>query len=63
MGAGIKAAANISPKPHIVVVLTDGHTPWPEAKPRGIEYVIAALTDASTQSNLPAWIHAVIVED
>lgn len=63
MGAGIAAAAQLNPKPHIVVVLTDGYTPWPAQKPRGIEYVIAALTDKSTPSSVPSWIHTVIVED
>ena len=63
MGAGIAVAAQLNPKPHIVVVLTDGYTPWPNEKPRGIEYVIAALTDKSTQSTVPSWIHTVIVED
>jgi hypothetical protein len=63
MGAGIAAAAQINPKPHIVVVLTDGYTPWPKMPPRGVEYVIAALTDKSTQSTVPSWIHTVIVED
>jgi predicted metal-dependent peptidase len=63
MGAGIAAAAAINPTPHIVVVLTDGYTPWPDGKPRGVEYVIAALTDKSTQSTVPSWIHTVIVED
>jgi predicted metal-dependent peptidase len=63
MGAGIAAAAKINPTPHIVVVLTDGHTPWPKNPPRGVEYVIAALTDKETQRSVPHWIHTVIVED
>jgi predicted metal-dependent peptidase len=63
MGAGIAAAAEINPKPHIVVVLTDGHTPWPACKPRGVEYVIAALTERDTQRSVPDWIQTVIIED
>jgi predicted metal-dependent peptidase len=63
MGAGIFAAAEINPKPHIVVVLTDGYTPWPDRKPRGIEYVIAALTDPDTLRSVPDWIQTVVIED
>ena len=63
MGAGIAAAELISPKPHIVVTLTDGYTPWPESKPRGIEHFIVALTDKTHKSHVPHWMNTVIVED
>jgi len=35
MGEGITQAVALRPRPSIVVVLTDGFTPWPEAAPRG----------------------------
>lgn len=34
MGAGIAFAATMRPRPTVVVVITDGWTPWPDVKPR-----------------------------
>ncbi|HET9443854.1 MAG TPA: VWA-like domain-containing protein, partial [Acidimicrobiales bacterium] len=36
MGVGLEAAANLKPRPAVVVVLTDGMTPWPRVPLRGI---------------------------
>ena len=33
MGRGVEAAAALRPAPHLIVVLTDGFTPWPPAPP------------------------------
>ncbi|WP_367390281.1 VWA-like domain-containing protein [Lewinella sp. LCG006] len=33
MNAGIKAALELSRKPDVIIVLTDGFTPWPTSKP------------------------------
>jgi len=33
MGRGIAAAAELKPVPKIVIVLTDGYTPWPAEPP------------------------------
>ncbi|HVA06085.1 MAG TPA: VWA-like domain-containing protein [Acidimicrobiales bacterium] len=45
MGEGIARALALRPRPSIVVVLTDGYTPWPESAPRGAK-VIVGLLDA-----------------
>lgn len=34
MGQGLTAAARLRPRPQLVVVLTDGYTPWPKDAPR-----------------------------
>jgi len=57
MGAGIKAAAKLKPIPNIVVVLTDGYTPWPEAKPRGIGQAIVVLS--TPDGSAPDWAKAI----
>lgn len=43
MGAGISQALQLKPRPSIVVVLTDGFTPWPVEGPRGTKVVIGLL--------------------
>ncbi|MGI9119766.1 MAG: vWA domain-containing protein [Acidimicrobiales bacterium] len=43
MGAGIEAAAKLRPRPSVLVVLTDGMTPWPAEAPKGMQVVIALV--------------------
>lgn len=60
MGAGLRAAARLWPRPEVVVVMTDGATPWPaQPTPRGAK-VIAALVSGPIPA--PAWVEAVVVE-
>jgi len=33
MGEALEAAAKLRPRPEVVVVLTDGVTPWPDGRP------------------------------
>lgn len=43
MGAGIEAAAKLRPRPSVLVVLTDGMTPWPAEAPKAMQVVIALV--------------------
>ena len=63
MGAGIEAAAASRPVPHIVVVFTDGYTPWPDAKPRKVDSVIVVLTTGDQLSDVPNWCTAILLEE
>jgi predicted metal-dependent peptidase len=56
MRVGIAFAANLKPKPKVIVVITDGFTPWPQHKPKGITMVLALLTELSAQDQVPNWI-------
>ena len=56
MGAGLSKAAALRPRPDLVIVLTDGHTPWPGAAPPRIR-VIVGLMDPS--GSVPAWARAI----
>jgi predicted metal-dependent peptidase len=58
MGAGLTKAAELRPRPDLIVVLTDGHTPWPADPPRGIR-VIVGLMDPS--GRVPEWARAIAV--
>lgn len=63
MGAGLRAAAALRPTPEVVVVLTDGWTPWPDTPPAEAPraaYVAVLLGDQSAPADsTPHWIHAI----
>ncbi|MEU8777590.1 VWA-like domain-containing protein [Streptomyces sp. NPDC048606] len=58
MRVGIAAALAVPDRPNIVVVLTDGHTPWPD-EPASCR-LIAALIGADAPAP-PAWVETVRV--
>ncbi len=58
MGAGLEAAAKLRPSPQVVIVITDGYTPWPASPPRGMK-VIVVLTGGG---NAPGWARKAVVE-
>lgn len=61
MGVGIAAAVRTRPAPEVVIVLTDGYTPWPAAPPR-VAVVAGVLGRESAR--LPAtpwWVQRVEV--
>lgn len=56
MGAGIAAAAARRPRPDVIVVLTDGYTPWPDQAPPGIRVVIGLIQTLPEDSpDTPPW--------
>jgi predicted metal-dependent peptidase len=59
MGAGIAAASALRPRPAVIVVLTDGYTPWPDAAPRGSKVVVGLLGDEAPDA--PHWARAIRV--
>jgi predicted metal-dependent peptidase len=61
MGAGIAAAEALRPRPAVVVVLTDGYTPWPAGAPKGIRVVAGLLGDAGRDA--PGWARSVRISE
>jgi predicted metal-dependent peptidase len=59
MGAGLTAAAGLRPRPDLVVVLTDGHTPWPSRPPEGVRVVVGLMDQAG---HVPDWATTVLVD-
>lgn len=53
MRVGITAAEQARPAPHVVVVLTDGDTPWPAAPTRA--RLVCGIVAASPRSDVPSW--------
>ena len=64
MGGGIEAAVRLRPRPSIVIVLTDGYTPWPSGPPRGVRVVIGLLIENGSPAMAgPDWARLVVIED
>jgi predicted metal-dependent peptidase len=62
MGVGIAGAAALRPRPAVVVVLTDGETPWPDAPPVGLRVVVGLI--GADAPDAPDWARTVrIVPD
>jgi len=59
MGAGLVAATELRPTPDLVVILTDGHTPWPSAPPRGTRVVVGLMDPCGF---VPDWATRVPIE-
>jgi predicted metal-dependent peptidase len=56
MGVGLAKAAELRPRPDLIIVLTDGFTPWPAEPPRGVK-VIVGLMDP--HGSVPEWARAI----
>jgi predicted metal-dependent peptidase len=54
--AGVAAAAALRPRPDVLVVLTDGWTPWPQHPPAGMAVVAGMLARAENPAPpSPSW--------
>jgi predicted metal-dependent peptidase len=63
MGSGITAAAALRPRPSIVIVLTDGFTPWPHARPRGVRVIVGLLGQPGFPvPPAPPWARTILIE-
>jgi len=59
MGAGLEAATGLKPRPDLVIVLTDGHTPWPSGAPGGVKVIVGLMDPTGT---VPEWASTVMIE-
>ena len=64
MGAGIVAAAELRPRPSIIVVLTDGFTPWPASPPKAVRVIIGLLSQGRgvLPHEVPTWARTVVID-
>ena len=56
MGEGIAAAQQLKQKPNIIVVFTDGETPWPSDPPPGIQVIIVICRAEKTSHRMGSMI-------
>lgn len=61
MGAGIRAASRLRPRPQVVVVLTDGFTPWPSSPPRQVAVVVGLVGTHASEACVPRWARTVAI--
>jgi predicted metal-dependent peptidase len=59
MMVGIRAAMENSPRPNIIIVLTDGYSPWDPEPPTRIPIVVCLIN--GDRSYIPPWAHVVEV--
>lgn len=68
MRVGIEAALELRERPNVLVILTDGGTPWPSEQPQGVHVVIALVGkwgrqhEQITREAMP-WAEVVLVGD
>lgn len=63
MGAGLTAAAALRPRPDLVVVLTDGWTPWPDCPPPATRVVVGLLRHpGQDEPSTPQWARTVVID-
>jgi len=63
MCRGIEAASSLTPRPDVVIVLTDGYTPWPSIAPYGMRVVIGLICHYWNAPETPSWARSVIIPD
>ncbi|MDO0825131.1 VWA-like domain-containing protein [Desulfosporosinus nitroreducens] len=51
MGIGLETAARLKPLPQLGIVITDGHTSWPDRPPRGMKVIVVLFGDVTA----PDW--------
>lgn len=61
MRIGIDAAMKSRPRPEIVIVFTDGYTPWPEVRPAGL-HLIVALDNEHMVGSTPSWAKTIVIQ-
>ncbi len=62
MEIGIKSAAKY--KPDVIIVLTDGYTPWPEEKIVDSKVIACIISDGYgyVAERVPKWIKTIVVD-
>lgn len=61
MRKGIDAAISSRQSPDVVVVITDGLTPWPESKPASCDFFTVVLTSSKDLERVPDWMRTVLI--
>lgn len=58
MRKGLDAVQRLRPRPEVCVVITDGHTPWPDRPPQRMKVIIVLTGDGKS----PEWARTVKID-
>lgn len=58
---GFEAISSLSPRPDILVVFTDGYTPWPTSSPRGVKTIVALMGRHCSPDRVPGWAKTIVI--
>jgi predicted metal-dependent peptidase len=56
MRIGVEAALKAKPRPNVIIVMTDGYTPWPTSQPKGCRLIACIIGRMRSTSSVPAWL-------
>jgi predicted metal-dependent peptidase len=60
MGRGLERVSKLRPRPEVAIVITDGHTPWPEKGPERIRVIVVRTDHNSPKA--PEWAKEVVID-
>lgn len=55
MGTGLVALTKLKPRPQLGIIITDGHTTWPDLPPKGITIIVVLSGDGKA----PEWANVI----
>jgi hypothetical protein len=59
MRVAIDAALKLRPRPHVIIVLTDGLTPWGDTPVQGVQVVAGIIGNHDVTT--PKWVKAISI--
>ena len=64
MRVGVKFAYEQQLAPHVVVLGTDGYTPWPKQEdiPSGVQFIVVLVGRHCGREGVPSWIPVVVLD-
>jgi predicted metal-dependent peptidase len=60
---GIEAACKITPIPRVLIIFTDGYTPWPGQINQKVDKTIVCLTTDGAKSDVPDWAEVIMIAE